>query len=283
MATYTDSLGDERMARAVSAHMVRAEVSSDSDGVANPANGSPGFSSQNDYTRTVSESLGTGMDVGDPVEATDPNLDTLTYELDDNITTGVGDTATPTDHDVTYFSINEATGQLMVKETLDYDMKGTGADQGKYKFYVRAIDPSGETVEVEVTVTVTDANDAPKIMGSRTTTEIGGALTYPPLRRSFGSWSRTATTATAMIRLTPSMTAVPTWLCRAFWVTGTSSPRPTTTSEARLLGLSGETTRTTSSSVPPVSPAPTSRSRSGSRTRRTTRCRRTPTGTAYTR
>ena len=45
VATYTDSLGDERMARAVSAHMVRAEVSSDSDGVANPANGSPGFSS----------------------------------------------------------------------------------------------------------------------------------------------------------------------------------------------------------------------------------------------
>ena len=45
VATYTDSLGDERMARAVSAHMVRAEVSSDLDGVANPANGSPGFSS----------------------------------------------------------------------------------------------------------------------------------------------------------------------------------------------------------------------------------------------
>ena len=67
----------------------------------------------------------------------------------------------------------------MVKETLDYDMKGTGADQGKYKFYVRAIDPSGETAEVEVTVTVTDANDAPKIMGSRTATEIGGGVDIP--------------------------------------------------------------------------------------------------------
>ena len=179
VATYTDSLGDERMARAVSAHMVRAEVSSDSDGVANPANGSPGFSSQNDYTRAVSESLGTGMDVGDPVVATDPNLDTLTYELDDNITTGVDDTVIHADHDVNYFSINEATGQLMVKETLDYDMKGTGANQGKYKFYVRAIDPSGETVEVEVTVTVTDANDAPKIMGSRTTKDIAEDVDIP--------------------------------------------------------------------------------------------------------
>ena len=103
------------------------------------------------------------------VVATDPNSDTLTYELDDNTTT---DTAPPAGHDVTYFSINRATGQLMVKETLDFDDKGTGADQGKYKFYVRAIDPSGETAEVEVTVTVTDANDAPKIMGSRSTDDI---------------------------------------------------------------------------------------------------------------
>ena len=110
------------------------------------------------------------MDVGvnDPVEATDPNSDTLTYELDDNTITGATDTETPAGHDVTFFSIDKASGQLMVKNTLDYDNKGTGADQGKYKFYVRAIDPSGETAEVEVTVNVTDANDAPKIMGSRT-------------------------------------------------------------------------------------------------------------------
>ena len=58
----------------------------------------PASHPRTDYTRTVSESLGTGMDVGARVEATDPNLDTLTYELDDNITTG----DTPhADHDVT--------------------------------------------------------------------------------------------------------------------------------------------------------------------------------------
>ena len=34
----------------------------------------------------------------------------------------------------------------MVKETLDWDMKGTDTNpDGKYMFYVRAIDPSGET------------------------------------------------------------------------------------------------------------------------------------------
>ena len=179
VATYNDSLGAERMTRAVSTYPVRAEVSSDSDGASNPANGSPGFSSQNDYTRTVSESLGKGNERGRRGGGPrDPNLDTLTYELDDDNDSATalnttfdddGNGGTPEiPTDVTFFSIDKASGQLMVKETLDYDNKGTGADQGKYKFYVRAIDPSGETAEVEVTVKVTDANDAPKIMGSRT-------------------------------------------------------------------------------------------------------------------
>ena len=108
------------------------------------------------------------MNVGAVVEATDPNLDTLTYELDSDADPETKILTTDPVPDVSYFSINRATGQVMVKNTLDYDMKGTGTDQGKYKFYVRAYDPSGEWAEVEVTVTVTDANDAPKIMGSRT-------------------------------------------------------------------------------------------------------------------
>ena len=139
-------------------------MTSDSDGIENPANGSPGFSSTGDYTRTVSESLGKDMPVGDPVTAIDPNDDTLTYELDSNTepatnidgTVNTDDTATPADHDVHFFSIDAATGQLRVKETLDYDSNMDG-----YKFYVRAIDPSGETAEVEVTVKTEDANDAP--------------------------------------------------------------------------------------------------------------------------
>ena len=180
VATYTDSLGDERMSRAVSTYPVRAEVSSDLDDVLNPANGSPGFSSQNDYTRTVSESLGKGMNVGAAVEATDPNFDTLTYELDSDAYPETEILTTDPVPDVSYFSINRATGQVMVKNTLDYDMKGTGADQGKYKFHVRAYDPSGEWAEVEVTVTVTDANDAPKIMGSRTLEQLQPDATPQP-------------------------------------------------------------------------------------------------------
>ena len=177
VATYTDSLGVQRIARGVSEFPVRAEVSSGSDaGVSNPANGSPGFQQGADYTRSVFESLAMGMNVGLPVVATDPNTDTLTYELDDDVPTdrfatdGSG-TAIASGDDAEYFSIDKATGQIKVKKPLDWDMKGTGADQGKYMFHVRAIDPSGEVAHVEVTVTAMDANDAPKVMGSRTTAQ----------------------------------------------------------------------------------------------------------------
>ena len=168
VATYDDRLGTGRKAIVVSEFPVRAEVSSDLDKLENPANGSPGFGSDLDYTRTVSESLGRGMNVGTRVEAIDPNNDTLTYELDDNM---VSTDTLDTSKEVGYFSINKATGQLMVKKTLDFDMNGDPPD-GKYKFYVRAIDPSGETAEVEVTVIAQDANDTPKIRGSRTAPQL---------------------------------------------------------------------------------------------------------------
>ena len=171
---YTDmadpTTDDVRKAIVVSMYPVRAEVSSDKDNVENPENGSPGFSSAGDYKRTVPENIGTGMPVGDPVVAIDPNSDDmLTYELDvDALDVGeIGpdteENAEPGDaaHDVDYFSIDEATGQISVKKSLDYDNKMDG-----YTFYVRAIDPSGETAHVKVTVTTTDSNDAPNIRNS---------------------------------------------------------------------------------------------------------------------
>ena len=170
VATYDDRLGTGRKAIIVSEFPVRAEVSSDLDLLENPANGSPGFDPNLSYTRTVSESLGKGMNVGSPVEATDPNNDTLTYELmavDDEATTPgcQGDLC----GDVDSFAINKATAQITVKNTLDFDMNGSPPD-GNYKFMVVAIDPSGETAEVEVTVVAEDANDTPVIMGSRSST-----------------------------------------------------------------------------------------------------------------
>ena len=179
VVSYTDGSGTNREAIGVSEYPVRAEVSTDNDDDSNPENGSPGFEQGADYTRTVPENLGKGMNVGAPVIATDPNStepndrgpyasnhnpssDKLTYEIDHN--TVRNDAAIPAS-DASYFSIDKTSGQLMVKKTLDWDMNGTPPD-GKYMFYVRAIDPSGEEAHVEVTVTATDTNDAPTIMGS---------------------------------------------------------------------------------------------------------------------
>ena len=194
VVTYTDSFGVSREAIGVSQFPVRAEVSTKIDRDTNPENGSPGFRQGADYTRTVSESLGKGMNVEDPVVATDPNStepndrgpndpnhdpssDKLTYELDndDNRSTPL---VTTFDHDndgntpniptdVTFFSIDKTSGQLMVEKTLDWDENPNETNpDGKYEFYVLATDPSGETAKVKVTVIATDANDVPTIKGS---------------------------------------------------------------------------------------------------------------------
>ena len=105
-----------------------------------------------------------GTPIGDPVVAIDPNDDTLTYELDDDRDDDPADES----GDVGHFSIDMATGQITVKKTLDHDDNPDG-----YEFYVRAIDPSGETAVVRVTVIATDANDPPVIMGSRASDATG--------------------------------------------------------------------------------------------------------------
>ena len=164
-----------RKAIGVSMRPVRAEVSSDLDEIENPENGSPGFSSALDYEFTIAEDLGKGMPVGDPVVAIDPNGDELTYELDvDLLDTGESTTvdgnnvdnrdpgdATAADRGFNSFAVDMATGQITVDGTIDYD-----AGAGDYSVFVKAIDPSGETAHVEVTITVTDANDAPVIRES---------------------------------------------------------------------------------------------------------------------
>ena len=65
--------------------------------------------------------------------------------------------------------LTDATGQISVAagKKLDYDSNMDG-----YTIFVRATDPSGETAHVEVTVTVTGANDAPVIRGSLTPEQI---------------------------------------------------------------------------------------------------------------
>ena len=91
--------------------------------------------------RVVAENTAAGENIGDPVEATDANDDTLTYGL--------------RGPDAGSFDIGTATGQLMTKEVLDYETKPS------YMVTVTATD--GEDMDsIDVTIMVTDVNDAPE-------------------------------------------------------------------------------------------------------------------------
>ncbi len=175
---------DIRTAIVVSANPVRAEVSSENDNdasniPANPENGSPGFSSTGDYERTIAENSAKGTPVGAAVVATEPNSnDILTYELDNDkdpdtphgtpsTDADEGPIAAPNTNDVSLFKVGMANGQIYVNGTLNHE----GPQDGVYKFYIRATDPSGERDEQLITVTVTDENDAPRIMASLTDAE----------------------------------------------------------------------------------------------------------------
>ena len=177
MVSYDDVLETGREIIAVSENTVREEVTSDLDGVENPTNGSPGFrdkGNEDKYTRTVSEDIAVGSSVGDAVVARDPNDDTLTYDLDVDLLDAdseVTDAAEPTDEDdgdIEFFSIDPASGMVTVKKGLNYEDHADG-----YTIFVRAVDPSGETDHVEVTIKVDDANDAPEIMGSSLLNALG--------------------------------------------------------------------------------------------------------------
>ena len=121
------------------------------------ANDPPAFTDENDQsltstTRSVAENTEAGQPVGAPVAATDEESDTLTYSLD---TTGA-----------TNFDIDSSTGQIKVKEALDYESGTTsysvtvsvhdGEDIGG-----NAEDPPVEDATIEVTINVTDVNEAP--------------------------------------------------------------------------------------------------------------------------
>ena len=94
--------------------------------------------------RSIDENSPTGTDVGNPVTATDPESDTLTYTLDGP--------------DAASFDIVAATGQLQTKADLDYESPKTS-----YRVTVTATDPSGESATVPVTIAVTGVNEPPEV------------------------------------------------------------------------------------------------------------------------
>ena len=116
----------------------------------------PAFSDSEDGRRTISESAGSNEDIGDLFEAEDPDGDLLDYSL--------GGT------DALSFSIDQYSGQLKTAAVLDFESKTS------YSLTVSVTDNrdaegnDDATADdtINVTVSVTGANEAPTITGEDT-------------------------------------------------------------------------------------------------------------------
>ena len=116
-------------------------------------NVAPVFTDDDSTTREVAENTASGVNIGNPVAATDANNDNLTYSL------GGEDAAS--------FSINAANGQLRTHAALDYETDDT------YSVSIMVRDGNGGSDEIAVTISVADENEAPVFtVGDRTTREV---------------------------------------------------------------------------------------------------------------
>ena len=89
-------------------------------------------------TRTIQENTAAGVNIGDPVAATDCDNEPLTYTLSDN----------------NFFDFDAESGQLRTKAPLDFETRDS------YTEIVSVADPSGYLDFTTVTITVTDVEEA---------------------------------------------------------------------------------------------------------------------------
>ena len=114
-----------------------------------PGNNAPIFTEGTSTTRDIAENTATGTNIGTPVAATDADGDTLTY--------GLGGT------DAASFSIVGTTGQLQTRAALNYETKDT------YSVTVSVSD-SSLTDSIDVTINVSNVNEAPSFTDGDSTT-----------------------------------------------------------------------------------------------------------------
>ena len=100
---------------------------------------------ENTTTRSLPENSPSGTSVGDPLTATDPDNDTLSYGITGPNTGG--------------FTIDATTGQLRSGPAESYDFEDP--TKNSYTVTVTATDGHGGSASVGVTVTVTDVNEPP--------------------------------------------------------------------------------------------------------------------------
>ena len=113
-------------------------------------NRAPAFTDGTSTTRSVAENTASGVNIGSAVSATDADNDALTYTL--------GGT------DAAAFSIVSTSGQLQTNAELDYETKAS------YAVTVSVSDSNSGSDSIEVTINVTDVNDAPTFTDGTSTT-----------------------------------------------------------------------------------------------------------------
>lgn len=114
------------------------------------ANDDPMFNAGNSTRLTVPENTNPGINIGDPVSATDEDEDPLIYSL-------IGP-------DVSSFEIETNSGQLKTKDSLDFEQKSL------YSVSVEVTDNLGGTDSIDVSIYVSDVNDLPVFSEENPTT-----------------------------------------------------------------------------------------------------------------
>ena len=115
-------------------------------------NSAPVFSDGATTTRSIAENTASGTNIGSAVAATDADNHTLTYTL--------GGT------DASSFSIVSTSGQLQTNTALNYESKSS------YSVSVSVSDSNGGSDSIDVTINVTNVNEAPSFASSTTTRSI---------------------------------------------------------------------------------------------------------------
>ena len=119
----------------------------------------PEFAGTTD-SRTVPENTPPGVNIGDPVSATDGDEDGAG---NDDIEFGDTLTYSHSGTDAASFDIDASTGQLITKAPLDFENPsgGTGSDDNDYMVTVTVKDSSGASDTQDVTITVTNVSEEP--------------------------------------------------------------------------------------------------------------------------
>ncbi len=100
----------------------------------------PSFRGVSSFAFAVAENTPPGTLVGSAVTATDADGDVLTYSLSGT--------------DASSFGIDSSTGQLFLKDPLDYETKSV------YEVTIRVSDDNNASVDVDVTITISDLDEA---------------------------------------------------------------------------------------------------------------------------